>query len=151
MRILAIDLGGTTGWCMRYNDTSMDAGSWDLTPARIEGPGMRYIRFRALLKQMIAEGKPDLLAFEEVRRHNGTAAAQAYGGYRAVLLEECEAAKLQYTSVPVAAVKKLATGKGNAGKDQMVSAANAKWNTRCVDDNEADARWIAQVAAGKYA
>jgi Holliday junction resolvasome RuvABC endonuclease subunit len=50
--------------------------------------------------------------------------------------------------VPVGTVKKTATGRGNASKEDMMAAARARWpGWEPVDDNEADARWVVVAAA----
>jgi Holliday junction resolvasome RuvABC endonuclease subunit len=80
----------------------------------------------------------DAVYFEEVRRHLGVDAAHAYGGFMAHLTAWCEHHQIPYQGVPVGTIKKHATGKGNAGKDEMIAAAKARGNAP-VDDNEADA------------
>lgn len=151
MKILAIDPGTRCGYAIRYDDGGIDAGTWDLAPRRNEGPGMRLVRLVARLTDVFDVTRPDLVVFEEVRRHAGTTAAHVYGALVGRIQEECERRQINYTSVPVAAVKKLATGKGNAKKDAMVAAANERWGLQLVakDENEADARWIAEAAAAE--
>ena len=50
----------------------------------------------------------------------------------------CEHHQIPYQGVPVGTIKKHATGKGNANKDQMISAARLRGHAPA-DDNEADA------------
>lgn len=76
--------------------------------------------------------------FEEVRRHAGVDAAHAYGGFLATLTAWCEHHQIPYSGVPVATIKKHATGKGNADKPAMVAAIRA-FGFHPADDNEADA------------
>jgi len=148
MRILAIDPGTSCGWAVRHSAASWDSGVWDLAPRRHEGGGMRFLRLRAYLREVLDRFPPDVVAYEEVRMHRGVDAAHIYGGIVAVLVEECEARKIPYSTVHYATAKKTATGKGNADKDAMVAAANARWpRAETFDDNEADARWIAEAAA----
>ena len=45
---------------------------------------------------------------------------------------------MPYRGVPVATIKRHATGKGNAGKDAVIAAMRAKGH-QPGDDNEADA------------
>ena len=80
----------------------------------------------------------DAVYFEEVRRHAGVDAAHAYGGFMAHLTAWCEHHQIPYQGVPVGTIKKHATGKGNASKDEMIAAMRAK-GFRPEDDNEADA------------
>lgn len=48
--------------------------------------------------------------------------------------------------VPVATVKKWATGRGNANKDMMLAAAVRRWD-QVGQNDEADAAWLADLAA----
>lgn len=152
MIILGIDPGNHCGWALRLADGRMLAGVWYLNTRREEGPGMRQLRLRARLRDLLQQEAVDLVAWEEVRRHAGTQAAHVYGALTGLLAEECEARGLRYTTVPVATVKRLATGKGNADKSAMVTAAARKWSLRedLLAEDEADARWIAEAAAAEY-
>ena len=80
----------------------------------------------------------DVLYFEEVRRHAGTTAAHVYGGLMSHLIVWCDENNVPYQSVPVGAIKKHATGKGNANKQMMIDSAIARGHD-VIDDNEADA------------
>lgn len=149
MILLAIDPGTHSGWCVRFSAAAWTSGVWDLSAKRHEGGGMRFLRLRTYLREVLDRERVDAVFYEEVRRHLGVDAAHIYGGCIAVIAEECEARKVPYRGIPVATVKKLATGKGNASKDDMIAAAKAKWPMVGVtwDDNEADARWIAEAGA----
>jgi Holliday junction resolvasome RuvABC endonuclease subunit len=80
----------------------------------------------------------DSVYFEEVRRHVGVDAAHAYGGFLATLTAWCEHHQIPYQGVPVGTIKKHATGKGNASKDDMIAAIRLR-GFQPTDDNEADA------------
>ncbi|MDP2434002.1 MAG: hypothetical protein Q8O33_18570 [Pseudomonadota bacterium] len=137
--ILALDLGTHTGWAIRLKDGQIISDTEDFKPQRFEGGGMRYLRFRKWLTEIKHSGDGiDAVYFEEVRRHAGVDAAHAYGGFMATLTTWCEHHDIPYQGVPVGTIKKHATGKGNAGKADMIAAATARGHTP-VDDNEADA------------
>ena len=137
--ILALDLGTTTGWAMHTADGNTVSGTQSFKPGRFEGGGMRYLRFRGWLAEMQASaGGISTVYFEEVRRHAGVDTAHAYGGFLATLTAWCEHHQIPYSGVPVATIKKHATGKGNAGKDEVIAAMRAKGHP-VTDDNEADA------------
>lgn len=137
--ILALDLGTTTGWALRGSDGNVTSGSESFRPQRFEGGGMRFLRFKRWLTELkaVADGI-DALHFEEVRRHVSTDAAHVYGGFLATLTAWCEHHQIPYQGVPVGTIKKHATGKGNAGKDEVVASVRARGHTPG-DDNEADA------------
>ena len=140
-RILALDLGTTTGWAIGYPG-NVTSGVWNLKPQRFEGGGMRFVRFRGALSDLFDAMPFDEVYFEEVRNHKGVDAAHVYGGLMATLqswLEETFVLTPRpYAGVPVGEIKKYWTGKGNANKAQMIAAAEAL-GFRPVDDNEADA------------
>lgn len=163
MNILGIDPGTHCGWALRHRDGRMiSSGVWDLAPKRHEGGGMRYIRLRTYLREILPEC--EMVAYEEVRRHMGVDAAHIYGGIIAVIAAECEARKLPYTALPVVSIKKHATGSGNPGarkkgqkavkgstKMAMIAAAKRKWPEISIEnDNHADALWIADMAGTLY-
>lgn len=142
MRILGIDPGTKCGWAVLEGNTVMASGVWHLAPKRHEGGGMRYVRLRVYLED-IAGLQVDAVAYEEVRRHMGVDAAHVYGGIVAVVQSWCEQGQLPYQAIPVGTIKKLATGKGNANKDAMVEAANARFGIGTTSDDEADAVFVA--------
>ena len=137
--ILALDLGTTTGWALRGSDGHITSGSESFRPQRFEGGGMRFLRFKRWLNELLsASNHINAVFFEEVRRHAGVDAAHAYGGFMATLTAWCEHHQIPYQGVPVGTIKKHATGKGNAGKAEMVAAAKAR-GFDPADDNHADA------------
>jgi Holliday junction resolvasome RuvABC endonuclease subunit len=139
LTILALDLGTTTGWALRDRDGSITSGSETFKPRRFEGGGMRFLRFRRWISEIQKSvSEIQFLCFEEVRRHAGVDAAHAYGGFLATLTAWCEHHGIPYQGVPVGTIKKHATGKGNAGKAEMIAAVRAR-GFRPADDNEADA------------
>ena len=151
-RILAIDPGTHCGWATREaNGDFYRSGTWDLSPGRFSGAGMRFLRFEKLLDELyVACGSLSAVYFEDVRGHKGTYAAQIYGGFVAVLTAWCERKNIPYQGIPVADVKRAATGKGGgkgADKQAMVNAAMLKWPDQQIkDDNQADALWILKAA-----
>ncbi len=137
--ILALDLGTTTGWALRHRDESITSASQSFRPQRFEGGGMRFLRFKRWLSELNAlSGEIHALYFEEVRRHSAVDAAHVYGGLMATLTAWCEHQNISYLGVPVATIKKHATGKGNAGKEDVIAAMRSR-GFAVTDDNEADA------------
>lgn len=136
--LLALDLGTTTGWAVRSRGR-IESGTISFRPSRYDGGGMRFLRFRAWLDDLLGS-TPDLSAifFEEVRRHVGTDAAHIYGGLLAILTSWCEQRSIAYQGVPVGTIKKFIAGKGNADKHAVIQAVRAHGYSPA-DDNEADA------------
>jgi Holliday junction resolvasome RuvABC endonuclease subunit len=145
--IIGIDPGLSCGWAVRDARGVRASGVWDLRGNRFEGAGMRMVRLRSYLAELFDRVCPSIVAFEEVRRHMGTDAAHIYGAITHLVMEECERRQIPYRGVPVATVKRCATGRGAAKKDAMIAAARARWpHIEIVDDNHADALWIAEAA-----
>ena len=140
--LLALDLGTTTGWALRAPEGQITHGFVSFKSQRFEGGGMRYLRFRRWLTEMKATvASPQGIGavyFEEVRRHLGVDAAHVYGGLLATLTAWCEHHQIPYQGVPVGTIKRHATTKGNASKDEVIAAMRALGHT-VTDDNEADA------------
>jgi hypothetical protein len=157
--ILALDLGTACGWAYhgprlpkpgemvpcdilggvpvpRPLPVETQFGTFDLKHGRFAGGGVRFVRFRDALAKFT--GQVDEVVFEAVQRHAGTAAAHCYGGLLATLTTWCEDNAIPYDGRSVQAIKKHATGKGNAKKDEMIAAAKAL-GYDVKDDNAADA------------
>lgn len=153
--ILAVDLGSVTAgwalWCPDRQDV-VACGAWHVKGGRREHPGQRWRAFLRRLDQTLrfAPSGVELVAYELVRRHEGTVAAQRYGGAQALLEAWAAQHRLPITTVEVAEVKTAATGKGNAPKGQVLQAAQRRWPDLDIKSADAaDAAWIAVVAAKK--
>ncbi|WP_208438237.1 crossover junction endodeoxyribonuclease RuvC [Bartonella taylorii] len=137
--ILCLDLGTKTGWAICGADGHITSDTEDFQSRRFEGGGMRYLRFKQWLTELKRSvDEIDAVYFEEVRRHVGTDAAHVYGGLLGHLTAWCEQHQIPYEGIPVGTIKKAATGKGNASKEEMIKAVRTKGHNP-KDDNEADA------------
>ena len=150
--ILALDLGTITGWALRGGDGTANSGTVSFRPDRFEGGGMRYLRFKHWLTEVKSTaGGIDAVYLEEVRRHVGTNAAHIYGGFLAHVTAWCEHHGIPYQGVPVGTIKRHVTGKGNAPKEAVIAAVEAR-GFAPADDNEADAiallLWAVESQAG---
>lgn len=130
IRILALDTARKMGWAIRSEGIAsgvIDFGS---------KPGKKFLGFSNFLESNL--GDVDVVYYEKVRRHLGTAAAHAYGGFQAILQMQCFCHNIPLKEVSVGEAKKMLTGKGNAKKHEMIQGAIDKGFSP-VDDNEADA------------
>lgn len=159
-RVIGLDLGTSCGyaWTDDGKVRGFHSGVYDLKPSRHEGGGMRFLRFQHRLVDLLQDrdgGSDCIVFYEEVRRHMGTDAAHVYGGLLAMLQSECEEHGIPYRGIPVGTIKKRATGRGNASKEDMRCAATAafsasdKWGL--VDENQADALWVLQCGLDELA
>jgi Holliday junction resolvasome RuvABC endonuclease subunit len=133
MNVLALDLGLSTGWAM-YLDSKHSTYAGKILPGGVTWGAWdnhdkihahKFLKFRDALGAVFESNPIEALAFEEVRRHAGTAAAHVYGGFVAVMLCVCADYKVAAHPVNVKVLKKSATGNGNAPKELMRNAANA--------------------------
>lgn len=135
-RVLALDVATHCGWC-----TKTAHGVWDFTVKRDESSGMRLIRFKSKLREIIDLEDINLVTFERsAGQHKSSLIIQSeiHGCLKTYLEEQ----GIEYRAFSAGEVKKHATGKGNSGKLEMIAAAIDKLDYMGMDDNEADAMWI---------
>jgi Holliday junction resolvasome RuvABC endonuclease subunit len=149
MIIGAIDLGTKFGWAKATN-VKVTSGSVDLKPTRFKGGGYRYLEFRKFLNDKMRDCS--VIYFEEVRAHKHKAvdAAHVYGGFLGTLSLWCEEHGIPYVGFPVGTIKKEATGKGNAKKEDMIRAAEEEFGIYPETDDEADALMILKCGKKDY-
>ena len=151
--VIGVDLGSAhCGWAvLTPAGARVDSGVWHHKRGRWEGGGVVFVAFErffsALITEHLSAGREVVVVFEEVRRHLGTDAAHMYGGLLATATAWCERQEppVPYTSAGVGVIKKLATGKGNASKAEMIAAAEARWGIQWENDDEADGLWAAMT------
>lgn len=149
MIYIGLDPSTHFGWAVLDSDGNrIDSGVWEIKGDSWEGAGYRWLRLekhlRIILKFHMAPDNKLVLGYEAVKhRHRSSDAARAYFGCIAVITKLCEELSVPYTGINISDIKTQATGKGNASKEEMVSAANKHWSIEVSDDNEADALWCA--------
>lgn len=150
MRILGLDPGSQCGFAV-IGPLGIDvSGVWQLAPARGESPGARYLRLRARLQETRA-AYPDLrlVAYEQAHQRGGAATEYAVG-CSTHIQSWCAEHQVDHAAVHSATVKKWATGKGNAGKDEMIRCGLVRFSPTTSTDDEMDALWIAAWAWDQY-
>lgn len=144
-RILALDIATHCGFAVSRSVY----GVWDLTPKRDESIGMRLIRFRSKVHEVIECENINLVVFERPGgQHVGAVIVQSE--LQGQLKVICEDLKLPYRGYSSQEIKKFATGKGNSGKPVMIAAAQEKLGYTGKNDNEADALWLLELAKSEY-
>jgi Holliday junction resolvasome RuvABC endonuclease subunit len=132
MKILALDIATNTGW-----KTETASGVWNLKPNRGESEGMRVVRFKAKVKELIALEGIDLVSYERpagMHKSSIMVASEMVG----VLKDLCIGLGVELACYSASEIKKFATGRGNAKKEDMIKAA-VELGFVPKDDNEADA------------
>lgn len=136
--VLALDLGIKCGYAIfDFDGESIISGTKKLPHAKNIGAGVKFLEFRRWLLDLIDKHKIKEIYFERVYRHLGTDAAHAFGGFMYHMAAVCEEIGVKYTGIPVGTIKKSATGRGNASKEDMIAFAKTN-GFNPIDDNEAD-------------
>lgn len=136
INVLAIDQASNCGWA-----TKNAHGAWDFTTRKDESSGMKMLRFRSKLKEVVELENINLIVYERVAGQHANSIIHA-SKMVAIIETFCEEIGINYKAVSAGEVKKFATGKGNAGKPQMIEAARLKYGYTGNNDNEADALHI---------
>jgi Holliday junction resolvasome RuvABC endonuclease subunit len=135
-RVLGLDLGHSCGWAMLVVGQGSggmvlrDFGHLNLAPRKYESQGITLMRFKVVLTEIAKDTAPTVVAYEDVRRHLGTAAAHAYGALRGQLLVWCEENKIPATGLGTGVWKKAIGIAGNASKSVIRSAVWDQFVTR---------------------
>jgi len=146
--VLALDLATKTGWAMLDRNGNFESGVQEFDLKRGESKGMRFLRFRKWLKEVLALGElgvqysaelPGLIVYEQPHFRGGHA-CELLVGLSTNVLAEAALYGLEHLAVHTGSLKKFATGKGNAGKDEMILKAKEFFpKIEIIDDNHADA------------
>lgn len=133
MKILALDPATKTGWC-----TETASGVWDLTSKSYESKGMRFIKMKSSIDEVVKAESIDFIAYEKPggRHYNGI---RSHANFEGVIVSYCEENGIDYKDFSASEIKKFATGKGNSGKPAMIKACLDKYKFNPIDDNHADA------------
>lgn len=177
---LGLDLGTTTGVAYTWFTPGepfdpaarrLYLGQWDLSPGEHGTNPIRFVRLRHFLEAM----RPAVVFFEEVRntpsagtitKYNVNAivaraatSLMLFGAYMATVTGWCEEREIPCVGVPIADIKKRATMKGNASKEDVIRACNGLFKTEFDPathdqtgvDNIADAAFCLLVGLEAYA
>jgi Holliday junction resolvasome RuvABC endonuclease subunit len=132
MKILALDIATKTGWC-----TESASGAWDFSLKRGESYGMRVVKFKAAVREMIRLEGITLVSYERpagLHKSSIMVASEMVG----VLQDLCIELGVEITNYAAKEIKKHATGNGNAGKQLMVAKAK-ELGFNVESEDEADA------------
>lgn len=152
MKILALDLGTSTGFCHNLNNPEeVEAGHWELsTPKEVKTWGKTRItrrrdpRVERLHNLLSKLPKPSIVIYEDVMFSSYTKQTQLWSSFRAAVwlafpsdvFVEC---------VPVGTLKKFATNSGAADKGMMAAALFRKHPElagRGLNSDAVDAVWL---------
>lgn len=154
MKITALDLSLTaTGYAI---GSSEDPTAWRWKPEQlgtIATADHRGMHRLDLIRRRVLElvDGADVVVLEGYaygsKRQSHTRAIAELGGVIRMTLYDLG---FPYVEVPPASLKKYATGKGNAGKSDVLVEAVKRLEYNGSDHNEADALWLLEMALDEY-
>jgi Holliday junction resolvasome RuvABC endonuclease subunit len=150
--ILALDVATTTGWC-----DAKGSGVWKCAVSSIKNEekilgkyvgGKRLMKFEKNLTEHIEQNDIRLVVFEKAFIYHSKDRRPNFASFEmiGVLKMVCAYKNVKMMEYITQHIKKFATGKGNAGKEQMIASAEARYGVRMDDDNEADALHLYHLA-----
>ncbi|WP_213308235.1 polynucleotidyl transferase [Paraburkholderia sacchari] len=152
MNLLALDLGTYCGFALSRGGV-LTYGTKNLSARKGDGPGQRWLRFRAMLANHYnAAGELHAVYYEDVKAHGpkdkpNVIAGHVYGGFLAHLEAWCDVQRVRLVPVGVGTVKKSWTGAGNAAKERMIAEARRRgFKVGDEEDDTADALAILHLA-----
>lgn len=149
MKILALDPATKCGWAIGVSI----GGVWDCSIRRDESSGMRLIRLRGKLNEVVLIHRPKLIVFEAARnagpKMQGALVVQSE--LQGVIKAFCHDANIEYRGYSPSEIKKFITGKGNANKKAVQDAVVKRYPMIALaDDNHADAVALWALAQKEY-
>lgn len=145
---VGLDLATSTGLSFAWFDPEKPVvpeelqlwmGQLDLSTDKYESGALRFVRFTQFLREL----NPSIVYYENVRNTppggvtprtlaqvmaRVTPTIEFLGALKGVLSAYCEENNIPCAGLDIGAIKKRATGKGNANKTDMILAANATFN-----------------------
>lgn len=130
MTVVGLDLGTKTGYAIMTGGVLVNAGTWTLaSPKAIKEAAKlrldrrgdpRFFLLKTTLFNLTLQHKVDWIVFEDVQFSSTTMQTQLWATWRAAVWSMAPAIKIE--CVPVATLKKFATGNGGATKEGMARA-----------------------------
>ncbi len=139
VNLLAIDLGTKAGYARHSRGiTTSGMVSFALRPH--EGPGARWLKFRAWLASTARDADLSAIYYESliVMPSNRPETVMMFGGFEAHLQMWAEVNRIPLHQANISTIKRHWTGKGNAKKADMIRVCRER-GLSPADDNEADA------------
>jgi len=145
MNTLSLDPATKCGWAHSCGAS----GTWDLSIRRDESKGMRLIRFKGKLNEILRDAGVDLVVYEAARFKGMGGPLVVQSEIQGVLKVWCEENGIEYRAYSSKEIKAHAVG-GSANKQQMIDAASKAFPVKIEDDNHADALWLLSLSMRDY-
>ena len=149
MRALCLDLGTSTGYAILDGDAIVEWGEWPM-PDSSEPLGVRFMAWdNWLILRTLRDPVVQAVVYE-VPFGKYVNVLKIQFGQASLIDMRAERAGIEYMGVRPQEIKSFATGKGNAGKDQMREALTERAAELGLPEpdeetteNEIDAIWVA--------
>ena len=115
-------------------------GPWVIVPKKLRG--IERVDFIANLILINMDERTDLICIEGYSFGSRSSQAHALGELGGVVRRDLWREGFTYIDIPPSTLKTYATGKGNAGKLEVVANARERLGYGGFDDNCADALWL---------
>lgn len=150
-QILSLDCAQHTGFysCKEYGTVYFP--NTDKAPKKLGEDYEQHKAFRDWIIGMVRKHGFKMIAAEDVNVGSQFSALRKLAQFQGILYEVCATLKIPLVVVNVVSLKRFATGKGNANKQEMMEAAKKRWKFDCEgDDNLADAMHIFHYITKRY-
>lgn len=176
--VLGLDLGTNCGYTYAFLPpgapptsalvTPWQMGQWDLSAGSYDSGAIRFVKLRHFLAAL----KPDAVFYEDVKfdppginkMNQGAVlarvatASEFLGALKATVCTWCEEHGVPCAGFKIGTIKKRATGKGNANKEDVIKACNALFETSLAvegyentgTDNVADSAFVCLLGLELY-
>lgn len=151
MTILALDIATKCGWCLYDIRNGYRGGTWNLSVRKrkkdpdhpLSTPFKLSQHLRDLYKESLKTNPIELVSWELVQFSRFRLAYASFCRLEGIVYSFCAENNLEYQTINTASLKKF-VGSGKYQKEDMLREAQLKWpDWNFVDDNEVDARWVA--------
>lgn len=128
-----------------------ESGTWNFTEGKHRNDNKQHLALKNTLTDFIVKYGIRRIVTEDVSVNRHFFDMRKLSEFRGVLLCVCDELNLPEPEfINPKALKKFATGNGNAGKQEMVQTYVQRFGRQPLDDNEADAAWLYHYYISKY-
>lgn len=146
-RILALDPATSCG----FAHSNGECGTWKLRESQAEHVGHLALRLRDRLDAARKMWGVDLIAFEEASIGGTSMVTKAFHNQLRGIVVMCAAQwQVRWLAINPATLKKFATGNGRADKTQVMRACRTFFGFTPSTSDEADARFVLEMARQNY-
>ena len=141
--MIALDFATTTGWA-KIKGISITSGFVEFKTKSKEPKDLRLIKFREWLNTNCKD--VSIIAYEAVRTMKSANAVVCLAEYQSILKVFALENNIQLMPFSAKQIKKHIAGNGNASKQMVMDAVNAKYGLTITNDNQSDAVALLSLA-----